>query len=53
LFSSSELGQMGQVPDVKASAALRFEFRAWQPGRATLTAAYQNGWTVHIIVLAG
>ena len=27
------------------------EFRAWRPGRVTLSADYQ-GWTVHIIVLA-
>lgn len=27
------------------------EFRAWRPGRATLSASYQ-GWTVHIVVLA-
>jgi hypothetical protein len=28
------------------------EFRAWRPGRATLTSSY-HGWTVHFIVLAG
>jgi hypothetical protein len=27
------------------------EFRAWRPGRATLSSAY-HGWTVHFIVLA-
>ena len=28
------------------------EFRAWRPGRVTLSSAY-HGWTVHFIVLAG
>jgi len=50
LVHSSDPAVLGLLGPPQLQSSLS-EFRAWQPGRVTLSSAY-HGWRLHIIVLA-